>query len=191
MGEITLEMRRIYGRDADLIPADVLARIGRDEILDRLDEAQALRAKVKTAPSDLAYGYVERAQQILKAAPRDEVEEAAGHWLQKAQDAYTPTHSAECRRQAALLRTANPAATRRRREPSREEKRHAEALAAFKADVVTALASDPDWVRMQAVRTAQADQLQAGVAELAANVADIRKAMQPDLTKIDGVSTRR
>lgn len=189
MGEITWDMRRTYGRHVDQIPADVLARIDHDEILDRLDEAQTLVTKFEKAPGDFATGYLDQARRILAAGPRDEVEAAAQKWVQKAEAAHTPQHASECRRQARVLREAQPAATRRPRKPSAEQVRHAEAVAAFKADVLTSVWAEV--AQLQASATARQDQLQAGVAELMANVAEIRKAAEPHMTKVETVNGKR
>lgn len=139
MGEITWEMRQKYGRTANWIPDDLLPQLDQDEILDRLDDAEALWAKCDQAPRDVAAGYLERARLICKAAPRDQVEAQAADWIAKAEGAYTSQHAAGCREQARRIRQDNPPATRRPRPrvatPSPEQKRHADAVALLRADV--------------------------------------------------------
>lgn len=176
MGEITWEMRRTHGHVADWIPAELLPRLPQDEVLDRLDEAAALYKKFETSPHEFALGYLEQAQRICKAAPRDEVEQAAGEWLVKAEQAHTAQHAAGCLEQARLIRLANPSATRRERRPTAAQVRHAEALAALKADVVAQVRATyrPD--------TARLEKLAAGVAKVTADVAVLQKATGPQLT---------
>lgn len=176
MAEITWEMRRRYGHMVGWIPNDLLARIDQDEVLDRLDEAEALYKKFEAAPQEFAYGYVEQAQQICKAAPRDEVERAATEWLSKADAAHTAQHAAGCREQARLIRLANPSATRRERRPTPAQVRHAEALAALKADITSMVKTE------LCSGTARLDQLAAGVAEVTARVDVMRKTAGPTLT---------
>lgn len=169
-------MRQRYGHMVGWIPNDLLARIDQDEALDRLDEAEALYKKFETAPQEFAYGYIEQAQQICKAAPRDEVETAAAEWLTKAEAAHTAQHAAGCREQARLIRLANPSATRRDRRPTDTQMRHAEALAALKADIAVLVKSEyrPDIARL--------DQLTASVAKVTAHVDVIQKTTGPTLT---------
>jgi hypothetical protein len=177
MGEITLEMRRVYGDKVKWVPEALLPRLDQDEILDRLDDATALMKKFEQAPGDLALGYFDRAKQVCSAAPRGEVEQEASAWITKAEQAFTPQHSAGCREQARAIRDANPAATRRPRTASPEQMRHSEALALLKADIAAQ-------VRQFAVsHAARIDQLAAGVAEVTATV----KAMgtQPGLHSVD------
>jgi hypothetical protein len=185
MGEITLEMRRIYGSKVKWIPEALLPRLDQDEILDRLDDATALMKKFEQAPSDLALGYVDRAKQVCSAAPRDEVEQVAAEWVTKAEQALSPQHYAGCMEQARAIRDANPTATRRLRTLAPEQARHAEALALLKADIAAQ-------VQQFAVgHTARMDQLAAGVAEVTAKVdamaktatPGLRSADMPDLTK--------
>ncbi|NNN30732.1 hypothetical protein HLK59_10220 [Streptomyces sp. S3(2020)] len=178
MSEITGDMRQRYGSVADWVPADVLPRIDQDELLDRLDEAEALRKSFEAAPADFARGYVERARKICAAPPRDEVEKAAQEWLVKADQAYTAQHAAGCREQARLIRLANPSATRRDRRPSTAQTRHAVALAALKADIAAQVQVQyrPD--------TARHEQLAVGVAELTKQVAVIQKTAGPALSGV-------
>jgi hypothetical protein len=176
VGEITGEMRQRYGYKADWIPAELLPRLPQDEVLDRLDEAEALYKKFEASPHEFAVGYLDRAQQICKAAPRDEVEQAAQRWLEKAEQAYTPQHAAGCMEQARLVRLANPSATRRDRTPPPVQTPHSVALAALKADIAAAVDEvlRPGMERME--------KLVAGVAQVKTQVAVLEKAAGPQLT---------
>lgn len=116
MASISPQLRAKYGRNADAVPADVLAAIGQDELLDRLDEAAALTVKAMSTQSPvLTRGYLDQVRRVLRAQPRDVTEAQAGQWLAKADAAHTSQFADTCRERAALIRSQNPVAPRRAR----------------------------------------------------------------------------
>lgn len=191
MGEITWEMRQKYHRTVGWIPADLVPHLDQDEILDRLDDAEALWTKFEKAPQDVAPGYLERARQICRGLPRDQVEAEAARWLAKAEQAYTPQHAAGCREQARLIRQDNPTATRRQRPrttaPSPEQQRHADAVALLKADVEARVTAG--FAALDVRSTAAHDQLRAGISDLTGRIEQIKAeraatgVQTPDITK--------
>lgn len=116
MGRITTEVWEKYRRERDLIPADILARIDQDEVLDRLDAAHDLYLKADATPSgQLARSYTARARLVCKAEPRADTEAQAQVWLDKAETAHTTEYAAACRENADRIRAENPIAPRRKR----------------------------------------------------------------------------
>lgn len=140
MGEITPDMRDRYPLHYQLIPTHVLERIDEDEILDRLDAAADLHTKADGAPRDLAQGYRDRVRALCAAEPRDDTQQLAREWLDKADGAASALYKTTCLEQAAAVDRANPKAERRTR-PGAEERRRAMAVAKLEADVAKAVAA--------------------------------------------------
>lgn len=144
MGEITPALRAKYSAVADYFEADTLAKLDQTEVLDRLDEAQALYTKAfgPGVNGDLTWGYLDWAKAICKAAPRDETERLAVEWEAKAQTAHTNLAASAYLEKASQIRQANPPAPRRLR-PAVKTPEQVEAernMMLLKADVAKAAA---------------------------------------------------
>jgi hypothetical protein len=142
MGEITPELRAQYPRIVGYFEADTLAKLDQVEVLDRLDAAQEMYGKAfgPGVSGNLTWGFIDRAREICKAAPRDETERLAQVWVGKAKAAHTNVHAAGCLEKAAQIRRENPQAPRRHRaEVKTAEQLEAERnVVLLKADIAKA-----------------------------------------------------
>ena len=146
MGEITPDLRAKYPRIVDYFDADMLSKLDQAEVLDRCDAAQELYDKAfgPGVSGNLTWGFIDRAREICKAAPRDETERLAQVWVDKAKAAYTSVHAAGCLEKAAQIRRENPPAPRRHR-PVVKTAAELEAernMVLLKADVAKAAAAE-------------------------------------------------
>lgn len=144
MGQITPELRATYPQVVDHFDPVTLSKLDQGEVLDRLDAAQELHTKAFAAntPRELVWGYLQKAQAVCQAAPRDETERLAQEWVEKAQAAHTNETAAVFLNKAAEIRQANPQAPRRPRAAAKTpEQLKAEAdVMLLKADVARAAA---------------------------------------------------
>lgn len=195
------DLAREYGRWIGDVPDEVLAKLDAAELVDRCEYAQGLmeRGKANQQPG-LIYGYLDRAQQVMRSLPRAEVEAEAKR-LEKAAMLLDDRRLAQgYMERARQLREANPQAPAVQRpgwmgkalRGSDSEVLHkAEVLAlgggikalkaALQAEVQAALDADP---KMQALR-ARERSLEQQIGLLKSQIAELQKVDAPVMTKVD------
>lgn len=133
MAQITKAIQQEHRLVANLIPADVLAAIGQDELYDRLIHAKGLvrKAQAATDPT-LRRGYTAVAKAVLAAQPRAATERQVTERISKAAGLGNTAQADALRRQAQELLERHPPAPRRADHP-------AVAVAKAKADPVKGL----------------------------------------------------
>jgi hypothetical protein len=110
---VTKAISARHGMAAELVPADIRAKIPQAELLDRLEAARELVAKSQTASdATLRRGYSQLARAILGAQPRAVTERQHRELLAKAAGT-SPALAETIRRQAAELLERHPVAPRR------------------------------------------------------------------------------
>ncbi|QIY72051.1 hypothetical protein HEP84_25780 [Streptomyces sp. RLB1-33] len=146
MGKITPELRAKFPLLVGWFDADAVEKLDQAEVLDRLDEAQEIysRAFGPNVRGDLTWGFIEQAQAVCKAAPRDETERQAQVWVAKAEAAFTSLAASAYLEMAEEIRRENPQAPRRPRAAVKtpEQVEAERDVVMLKADVAKAAAAE-------------------------------------------------
>jgi hypothetical protein len=195
------DLARQYGRWIGEVPDEVLGKLDAAELVDRCEYAQGLMERGQAYPHPgMIHGFLDKAQQALRALPRAEVEAEAARLDKAAMLTDDRRLAAGYMDQARKLRDDNPAAPAAHRPgwlgkalrgSDSEVLNKAEVLAlgsgveslaaALRAEVQAALDASP---RTQALR-AKERALERQLGLLKSQIADMQKTESPVLTKVD------